>query len=131
LEQVKHIYSGSSPPEDLKIPPTVGLNIGKLDVRKRTRFLFWDLGGSKSLRVLWDKYYADSHAVLFILDSSDPQRMDENVSEIQRVLQDKDLQGAPILILANKQDLKQAMGTDAVRQNLKEEQRRKVQRSRK
>jgi len=114
LEQVRHLYSGTSPPEDLKIPPTVGLNIGKLDV-SRVRFIFWDLGGSASLRVLWDKYYADSHAVLFLIDSTaDDGRMDEAKEEIRRIATDKDLIGAPIILLANKQDLKHATQVDAL-----------------
>ncbi len=99
LEQTKHLYAGLSPPSSLKIPPTVGLNIGKLDVvGSRVRFLFWDLGGQASLRVLWDKYYSESHAVIWILDSTDPGRMSEAAREIQRVARDKDLVEAPIIV---------------------------------
>jgi ADP-ribosylation factor related protein 1 len=110
---VKHTYSGSSPPEDLKIPPTVGLNLGKLDVN-RVRFIFWDLGGQQSLRVLWDKYFSEAHAVIYVLDSTDTTRMDESTHEINKILSDKDLIDAPLLVLANKQDLKHALQTDTI-----------------
>ena len=30
---------------------------------------FWDLGGSGDLPKLWQKYYTEAHAVLFVIDS--------------------------------------------------------------
>lgn len=30
---------------------------------------FWDLGGGGDLPKLWPKYYKESHAVLFVIDS--------------------------------------------------------------
>lgn len=39
---------------------------------------FWDLGGQTELQSLWDKYYIESHGVIFIIDSSDPDRFDES-----------------------------------------------------
>jgi ADP-ribosylation factor related protein 1 len=113
LEQLKHIYSGSTPPDELKIPPTVGLNLGKLDVN-RVRFIFWDLGGQQSLRVLWDKYFAEAHAIVYILDATDTSRLEESAHEIAKVLQDKDLSDAPLVVLANKQDLKHALEVDTL-----------------
>lgn len=38
---------------------------------------FWDLGGQTELQSLWDKYYMESHGVIFLIDSSDPDRFDE------------------------------------------------------
>lgn len=106
LEQLKHVYQGQQDPKQLKIPPTVGLNIGKIDVANRARLVFWDLGGQTGLRVLWDKYFTDSHAIIYILDSTDLNRLDESSHEIEKLLADKDLLDAPLLILANKADLK-------------------------
>lgn len=89
-------------------------SVGKLDV-SRTRFLFWDLGGAASLRVLWDKYYSESHAILYILDSSsDSLRIDEAVREVRKLARDKDLREAPIIVLANKMDRKDAQGTEGI-----------------
>ena len=47
-----------------RITTTVGLNIGKIDVGN-IRMLFWDLGGQDELRTLWDKYYSESHGVIY------------------------------------------------------------------
>jgi hypothetical protein len=45
LNLVVMFAASSGPdPETLNIPPTVGLNIGKVDVRK-AKIMFWDLGG--------------------------------------------------------------------------------------
>ena len=39
---------------------------------------FWDLGGQQELQSLWDKYYSESHALIYIIDSSDTERFDES-----------------------------------------------------
>ena len=36
--------------------------------------MFWDLGGQTGLRSIWDKYYADSHAIIYVVDASCPER---------------------------------------------------------
>lgn len=33
--------------------------------------IFWDLGGQAGLRSIWDKYYAESHALVFVVDSGE------------------------------------------------------------
>ena len=55
------------------ILPTVGLNVGRLEAFQ-AQLLLWDLGGAPGLRSIWDKYYADSHALLFVVDASQPER---------------------------------------------------------
>ena len=55
LERLKAIFSGVEPLPPGRIPPTVGLNIGRIRVQ-RQQLLFWDLGGGGSLRALWTKY---------------------------------------------------------------------------
>uniref|UniRef100_A0A9L0JU03 ARF related protein 1 n=1 Tax=Equus asinus TaxID=9793 RepID=A0A9L0JU03_EQUAS len=60
-----------------KITTTVGLNIGTVDVGK-SRLLFWDLGGQEELQSLWDKYYAECHGVIYVIDSTDEERLSES-----------------------------------------------------
>lgn len=59
------------------ITTTVGLNIGQIDVQNTT-LRIWDLGGQQDLQSLWDKYYQESHAVIYVIDSNDRERMDES-----------------------------------------------------
>lgn len=59
-----------------KITTTVGLNIATIDTGG-VRLNFWDLGGQTDLQSLWDKYYEECHAVIYVIDSNDRERMDE------------------------------------------------------
>ena len=40
-------------------------------------FSLWDLGGSHDARTFWRFYYEDTQAIIFVIDSSDLERMDE------------------------------------------------------
>ncbi|XP_051931233.1 ADP-ribosylation factor-related protein 1 isoform X2 [Hippocampus zosterae] len=78
LEQTKTKFSKNYKGINLsKITSTVGLNIGTIDVGK-ARLMFWDLGGQEELQSLWDKYYAESHGVIYVIDSTDEERLSES-----------------------------------------------------
>jgi len=113
LEQLKSLYSGQTGLPANKIVPTVGLNVGKLEVDKKSLVL-WDLGGQQGLRTIWDKYYRDAHGVIYVVDSADSKRLDECKKELEVVCANKELEGAPVLIVANKQDLAEALSVEAV-----------------
>ena len=38
---------------------------------------FWDLGGQRGIRSIWHRYYDDCHAVVFVLDAQDRERLGE------------------------------------------------------
>lgn len=104
LEKLKTMYSDSEglPPD--RIVPTVGLNIGRAEALK-SKLIFWDLGGQIGLRTIWEKYYEEAHAVIYVVDAACQSRFEDTKSALEKVLRHEDLQGAPILIYANKQDL--------------------------
>ncbi|PNI36485.1 ARFRP1 isoform 13 [Pan troglodytes] len=87
-----------------KITTTVGLNIGTVDVGK-ARLMFWDLGGQEELQSLWDKYYAECHGVIYVIDSTDEERLAESKQAFEKVVTSEALCGVPVLVLANKQDV--------------------------
>ncbi|XP_066155977.1 ADP-ribosylation factor-related protein 1 isoform X1 [Euwallacea fornicatus] len=97
-----------------KITTTVGLNIGKIEVNG-VRLNFWDLGGQSELQSLWDKYYEESHAIIYIVDSSDRERIDDSKEIFDKMIASESLQGVPLLVLANKQDLPDCMGVREVK----------------
>ena len=111
LEQIKAIYKKTNPMPFDKIPPTIGLNIGRIELNN-VKAIFWDLGGQNSFRVIWDKYYSEAHGLIYIVDSSDSERLDEAVSVFKDMIRHTDLLSIPILIMANKQDLKGALGIE-------------------
>ena len=78
LEQIKAIYNGLEPLPPGKIPPTVGLNIGRVRA-DRANLIFWDLGGARSLRSLWEKYYNEAHGLLYVAMSRVGDRNDVRI----------------------------------------------------
>lgn len=103
-----------------KITTTVGLNIGKIDV-DGIRLNFWDLGGQEELQSLWDKYYAESHAIIYVIDSSDTERIDESKKAFDQMIANSSVGNVPLLLLANKQDLEECMSVSAVKNAFKED----------
>ncbi|KAM7274204.1 hypothetical protein ACFE04_028868 [Oxalis oulophora] len=115
LEKLKSTYSDLEglPPD--RIVPTVGLNIGRVEI-SNTKLIFWDLGGQPGLRSIWEKYYEEAHAVIYVVDAASPSKFEDSKSALEKVLRHEDLHGAPILILANKQDLPEAVTTEELGQ---------------
>lgn len=44
---------------------------------KSSLLVFWDLGGQVSLRGIWEKYYDQCHALIFVIDSNDQIHLEE------------------------------------------------------
>ncbi|XP_057686301.1 ADP-ribosylation factor-like protein 13B isoform X5 [Corythoichthys intestinalis] len=102
-------------PQD--VAPTVGfskvdLNQGKFEVT------IFDLGGGKRIRGIWKNYYSESHGVVFVVDSSDVQRIQETRETMAEVLQHPRIAGKPVLVLANKQDQEGALAEADIIENL-------------
>lgn len=115
LESLRHHYLGTTPPLSLQIPPTVGLNIGKIEIDSK-KLLIWDLGGQSSLRGIWDKYFNEAHAILYVIDSTTSARLRETSIELDKLMKEPELQDVPILILCNKIDAVGAMPMEEIQQ---------------
>ncbi|KAL2087387.1 hypothetical protein ACEWY4_016215 [Coilia grayii] len=88
-------------PED--VAPTVGFS--KVDLKQgKFEVTIFDLGGGKRIRGIWKNYYSESHGVVFVVDSSDVQRIQETRDTMEEVLRHPRIAGKPVLVLANKQD---------------------------
>ncbi|XP_064404739.1 ADP-ribosylation factor-related protein 1-like [Halichondria panicea] len=109
LEQTKSLFINNYDGMPLnKITSTVGLNVARIE-QGSTRLIFWDLGGQEDLQSLWDKYYAECQGVIYVVDSSDPENLAMSSQTFRKVILHPDLEGAPLLILANKQDRQDAL----------------------
>ncbi|KAG2439682.1 hypothetical protein HYH02_010563 [Chlamydomonas schloesseri] len=115
LERLKTVFTQSIGLDPGKILPTVGLNVGRIEAHKHN-LVFWDLGGQSGLRSIWDKYYSEAHAVVYVVDAANRNRFDESRAALDRVLENRELVGAPLLIMANKQDLEGAANAQEVGQ---------------
>lgn len=117
LERLKSLYTNYVGLDPGKILPTVGLNVGRLEAHGRS-LIFWDLGGQPGLRAIWDKYYEESHAVMYCVDASGRGRFDESKAAMDKVLGSRQLTGMPLVVLANKQDVEGAAGPEEVAEHL-------------
>ncbi|KAG0654115.1 ADP-ribosylation factor protein 3 [Rhodotorula mucilaginosa] len=77
---------------------------------------FWDLGGQRDIRSIWPKYYAECHAVVFVIDSTDKERIEECWAVFEEIVTDSRVDGVPTLVLANKQDCEGAMAVEDIKQ---------------
>ncbi|XP_056157515.1 ADP-ribosylation factor-like protein 11 [Lampris incognitus] len=89
--------------------PTVGFNVGTLELNKNTALTVWDVGGQKSMRPNWRYYLEGCRALVFMVDSSDAVRMPEAQKALKKILSDENLKGIPLMVLANKKDLPNSM----------------------
>jgi len=104
--------------ESVTTVPTIGFNVEDLTYKNK-KFTFWDVGGGSKIRLLWRHYYQNTKAIIFMVDSSDGDRMDENKELIYQIANEEELRGVPILIVANKQDRDGAMNTSEIAEKLK------------
>ncbi|XP_029924657.1 LOW QUALITY PROTEIN: ADP-ribosylation factor-like protein 13B [Myripristis murdjan] len=105
---------GESPQD---VAPTVGFS--KVDLKQgKFEVTIFDLGGGKRIRGIWKNYYSESHGVVFVVDSSDVQRIQETRETMAEVLQHPRIAGKPVLVLANKQDQEGALAEADIIENL-------------
>eukprot|EP00897_Mesotaenium_endlicherianum_P005169 jgi/Mesen1/4680/ME000241S03717 len=69
-------------------------------------------GKTLGLRTIWEKYYEEAHAVLYVVDAAGQNRFEDAKTALEKVLRHADLTGAPVLVFANKQDLAGAITGD-------------------
>lgn len=96
--------------ENVTTIPTIGFNVEEVNPVKNVTFTMWDVGGQEKIRPLWRHYYEGSEGLLFVVDASDTSRIHEAHDELMSILRDEGMeQGVPAVILANKQDLPNAL----------------------
>lgn len=89
--------------------PTIGFNVGTMDLDKKNSLTLWDVGGQKSLRQNWKHYLDDVEALVFVVDSTDRERLPEAAKALKRILSEDKVEGLPLMVLANKKDLPNSM----------------------
>ena len=97
--------------------PTIGFNVETVQ-HKNVKFQVWDLGGQTSIRPYWRCYYPNTQAVIYVVDSTDVDRMEDARDEFHAILDEEELRDACILVYANKQDLPGALDDAVVSERL-------------
>lgn len=97
--------------------PTIGFNVETVQY-KNIRFQVWDLGGQTSIRPYWRCYYQNTNAIIYVVDSSDGERMGISKQELHTMLEEEELKDAVLMIFANKQDMPQALPEQDIAEKL-------------
>lgn len=80
----------------------IGFNVESVTY-KNIKFQVWDLGGQTTIRPYWRCYYPNTQAIIYVVDSSDTDRVGTSREEFHAILQEEELKDALLLVYANKQ----------------------------
>ncbi|XP_069892625.1 ADP-ribosylation factor-like protein 10 [Dipodomys merriami] len=95
--------------------PTWGFNSVRLPTRNFEVDLL-EIGGSQNLRFYWKEFVNEVDVLVFMVDSADRPRLPSARQELHKLLdKDPDL---PVVVVANKQDLGEAMNVAELQQEL-------------
>lgn len=100
--------------EHYETTPTLGFDVDYIEYRGRhhsVEFQAYDMGGQDTyLHTFWKKIIPKSDALIIVIDAADPANFQRARDALIFAL--SYVQSAPVMILANKQDLKQAASVD-------------------
>ncbi|CAG0910685.1 unnamed protein product, partial [Cyprideis torosa] len=104
---------------DAAIVPTVGFTVQQFRY-KGINFTAWDMSGAGKYRALWEHNYKSAMGVIFVVDSSDKLRMVVAKDELDLLLDHPDIKSrqVPLLFFANKMDLRDALSSVRISQEL-------------
>ena len=87
---------------------TEGQNVEVLHPIEGLCMVIWDMGGQRSLRRKWEEHFVGADGIVLVVDSANQRRFDEVTEELSKLIENEDLEGIPICVLAHKQDLPNA-----------------------
>ena len=64
--------------------PTIGVNTKLFDYAGHAVSV-WDIGGSRNFRSVWRRYLDDSDAIVYCIDASNEDALDEALAELGRI----------------------------------------------
>jgi len=89
---------------------TVGFSVDEFK-HGSINFTVYDMSGQGRYRNLWEHYYQEAQAIIYVIDSADTVRMCVVKDELDIILSHKDIakRHIPVLFWANKMDLPKAL----------------------
>ena len=97
--------------------PTIGLNVRQVQ-KGNLSMKIWDLGGQVQYRPEWPRYAKGTGAIVFVVDASAGDLLQLARKELHLMLEDRELTGVPLLVLANKVDLEPHLSEPEIIQGL-------------
>ncbi|XP_003794683.1 ADP-ribosylation factor-like protein 14 [Otolemur garnettii] len=95
--------------EDVVTIPTIGFNVETLQLGRGVSLTVWDVGGQETMRTAWGCYCENADGLLYVVDSTDRQRLEHSRRELEHILKNEHIKRVPVVLLANKQDLPGAL----------------------
>ena len=78
--------------------PTIGFNVETVEFCGSS-LTVWDVGGQDKIRQLWRHYFQGTEGIIFVIDSSDRDRILEARDELYKILGDVSMEMVPLLVL--------------------------------
>ena len=104
--------------ETVNTIPTIGFNVEFVSPCKGVTFTVWDVRGQEKLRPLWRHFFQNTQGLIFVVDSSDLERISEARQELSNVLENPEMEGVPVVVIGNKQDIPRALKAHDIAQKL-------------
>ena len=91
---------------------TLGFNLEEIKY-KGLNLSLWDIGGNNifyenKVRQLWKHYYQNTDGIIFVIDSNDTERFEQDKEALSLLIFNDEFINIPLLVFANKQDLPNA-----------------------
>mmetsp|Transcript_41874 Transcript_41874/g.85331 ORF Transcript_41874/g.85331 Transcript_41874/m.85331 type:complete len:167 (+) Transcript_41874:1-501(+) len=106
---------------DVRTIPKIGFNFetgrSRGNFQLDMTFTVLDLGSPK-MREVFRSCYEGVDGLIFVVDSHDRERIGDAAEELGRLMQEVALKNAPLLVLANKQDLPGVMTVPEIQETL-------------
>ncbi|XP_012638226.1 ADP-ribosylation factor-like protein 14 [Microcebus murinus] len=95
--------------EDITTIPTIGFNVEMIELERSLSLTVWDVGGQEKMRTVWDNYCENADGLVYVVDSTDQQRLEDSRREFEHILKNEHIKNVPVVLLANKQDMPGAL----------------------
>jgi ADP-ribosylation factor-like protein 8 len=96
---------------DQETVPTIGMNYRSMK-KGSVAMKLWDLGGQPRYRESWEKYCSTSDVIIYVVDASERESIDVARTQLHELLSWETLAGIPLLVLGNKNDMKDALNEE-------------------
>jgi len=97
--------------------PTIGFNVDTFEY-KNLQMTIWDIGGQTKIRTLWEHYYYQTDALIFVIDSTDHDRANKARLELYNLITNLQPYLRYCLVFVNKQDRLDAKNVDLMEEFL-------------
>lgn len=99
------------------IRPTIGFRPTSM-MMGADKIRFYDVGGGEKIRKIWPEYFHDTHAIVYMVDSSetDPAKIGDSIELFKETMAHPLLHDKPIIFMSNKQDHDDSKAGDIIKE---------------